>query len=217
MAEITLPTKTVGSGQDVQTVPLIALTERTGPRLAVNERSLTPLWSPGTRHTFLYSAYWVGSAVIRPQGRSGGLEGEQINATLNALQRVGNFCELPLELPTYDDTLPGSLALNSSSTEVQTDNTIKLVFSGLTVKQRDDKLPLGTWVQWGGRMYQIQRQNSSNSSVYVVGPEPPAKASNLFPALSAASTLKARLGQVNPVYRNGIYQAWAVSWMEYTP
>lgn len=216
MAEILLPTKTIGSGQDAQVIPLVELTERQGPRLAVQERSLSPLWSPGTRHVFAYSAYWVGSCVLRPVGRSAALEGEAINAVLNLLQHTDNFCELPLELPTYDPDADGSLALNSTSTALQADQTTKLVFSSLTTAQRNAKLPIGTWVRWGTRMYQVQRHNSSNSSVYVIGPEPPAKVSNLYPALSESNTVRARLGQVNPVLRNGIYQAWAVSWQEWT-
>lgn len=216
MAEITLPTKTIGSGQDAQVIPLIEFTERQGPRLAVEERSLSPIWARTEEHVFQYDRYWVGSCVIKPVGRSGGLDGEAINAVLNLLQQRGNYTTLDLSLPTYDATLDGSLALNSTSTAEQPDQSIKLVFSSLTVSQRNSKMGVGRWVDWGGRAYQIQRHNTSNSNLYLVGPEPPAKASNLFPALAPLTGIKARLGQVNPIVRGGIYQAWSISWIEWT-
>ena len=194
----------------------LVLQEASLPRLAYDERVLSPRWTPGVEHVYRFGTQWVGDSVVRACGVTNRAAGYAIAAVLNALQSAGQWAEWPLKLPTVDATLPGSLVLNSTATVLQSDGRIKLVFSTLTAAQRNAKLPLGTFLRWGGRTYQVAGHVASNANTYLIPGIVPAKVSNAFPVLVASRTIKARLSQVEHPRGRGFIGPWSVAWREWT-
>ena len=186
------------------------------PRLAIEQQIFTPKYAPEQERRFRGGSQWVGTSQIRSYGHRQQALAEEIVAVLNALQD-DSWAEWPLNLPTFDAALPGSLALNNTSTAPQADGTVHIVFSSLSKSQRDNKLRVGQFLRWGGLVAQIVRLVASTSSLYIRPGLAPAKVIGAYPVLQPCATLPVRIDRVEHPRDQGLWGPWSVAYRSYRP